>query len=397
MTDPRFNDPITRSQLLRRAAAGGAALTLPSLIAACGGSSGIQGQANTSATTTQIKRQLASTLRFSDWPEYIDVDDKGNRPSLDQFTKQTGVKVKYIEDINDNDSFFGKIQGPLSHGQPIGRDIIVLTDSSGLPARMIKLGWLEKLDKQSIPNMKNLQDALAHPTWDKNRDYSLPWQSGMTGIGYDPKRTGGDITTIDQLLTDPKLKGKVTLLTEMSDTVGVVMQANGDDPTSVTDESFDRAIKTIQDAVDSGQVRQFTGNDYITLLPKGDAWASLSWSGDLVQLQADNPNLKWNLADSGGMIWTDNMLIPKGGDVYTASVYMNFVYDPEIAAEIEDWVNYICPVKGADKVLLAQDPDVAKNTLIFPTDEMLANVKIFDAKALNNKDYKEKFQALIGA
>ena len=175
---------------------------------------------------------MPSSLTWSNWPLYIDVNEKTKgHPTLVQFQKHYGVKVKYLEDINDNDSFFGKIEGPLSQGQSIGRDIIVLTDSSGLPGRMIELGWLEKLDKSAIPNMKNLLPLQQHPAWDPNRDYSLPWQSGMTGIGYDPKLVGGDIHSVHDLLTNPKLKGKVTLLTEMADSVGLVMAANGDDPT----------------------------------------------------------------------------------------------------------------------------------------------------------------------
>src|ERR687883_1315865 len=219
MTDPHF----TRRQLLERAALGGAALTLPGFLAACGG--GGKSAATTGASGG--KKQLAKTLRFSNWPLYIDVNEKTKaHPSLDQFTKQTGVKVDYKEDINDNDSFFGKIEGPLSQGQSIGRDIVVMTDSSGLPARMIKLGWLEKLDKSAIPNLKNLQPVQRHPSWDPDRDYSLPWQSGMTGIGYDPNKVGGELTSVSRLLEDPKLKGKVTLLTEFGDTIGLVVAAN---------------------------------------------------------------------------------------------------------------------------------------------------------------------------
>src|SRR5206468_13064480 len=150
-----------------------------------------------------------------------------------------------------------------------------------------------------------------------------------------PKKVGGDINSIDELLTNPKLKGKVTMLTEFGDTMGLVMLANGDDPSKVTDASFDRAVKKIKAAVDSGQIRQFTGNDYAPLLAKGDVWACLAWSGDMVQLQADHPGLKWILPKTGGMIWTDNMLIPKGGNVYAASVLMNWFYDPKIAAEVE--------------------------------------------------------------
>jgi spermidine/putrescine transport system substrate-binding protein len=389
MTQSQF----TRQELLRRGLAGSALLTVPGLLAACGGGS----KSSASTTTTGGAQTLPKTITFSNWPLYIDVNEKSKtHPSLLQFQQKYGTKIKYIEDINDNDSFFGKIEGPLSQGQKIGRDLIVLTDSSGLPGRMIELGWLEKLDKSAIPNIKNLQPVQQHPNWDPNRDYSLPWQSGMTGIGYDPKLVGGDVTTLHQLLTDPKLKGKVTMLTEMADSVGVTMLANGDDPSKVTDATFDKAIGTMKKAVDSGQIRQFTGNDYAPLLAKGDLYACLAWSGDMVQLQADHPGLKWVLPKDGGMIWTDNMLIPKGGNVYAASVVMNWFYRPQIAAEVEDYVNYICPVVGADKVLEKTDPDVANNPLIFPTKAMLAQTHQFDGKALNNAKYKRKFQALIG-
>ena len=385
----------TRRQLLGRGATGASVLTIPGLLAACGGSGGIKSPTTKSATTA-VTRKLQSPLRFSNWPLYID-NDKSGHPTLKAFTKKTGVAVKYTEDINDNPSFFGKIQGPLSHGQGIDRDIIVMTDSSGFLGRMIKLGWLEKLDKQSIPNIANLQPVQRHPDWDPNRDYSLPWQSGMTGIGYDPEKVGGELTSIDDLLTNPKFKGKVTLLSEMSDSVGLVMLANGDDPAKVTSATFNRAIDKMQKAVDSGQVRQFTGNDYAPLLAKGDVWCCMAWSGDMVQLQADHPNLKWNLPETGGMIWTDNMLIPTGGHVYTASVYMNYYYQPEVAAKVEAYVNYICPVVGADKVLLKTDPGIAKNPLIFPTKDMLSNVHQFSQVALNNPKYKEQFAQLTGS
>jgi spermidine/putrescine transport system substrate-binding protein len=395
-----MTERIDRRELLRRGAAGSALLTVPGLLAACGGGGGgIKGTAgSTGAATTTESHTLAKTLNFSNWPLYIDIDEKTKgHPSLQQFTKATGVKVNYTEDINDNPSFFGKIEGPLAHGQSIHRDIIVMTDSSGFPQRMIELGWLSKLDKSAIPNMKNLIPAQQHPSWDPNRDYSLPWQSGMTGIGYDPNKVGGDVTSIKKLLTDPKLKGKITLLTEFADTMGLAALANGDDPSHVTDASFKRAIDLIQKAVKSGQVRQFTGNDYAPLLAKGDIWACFAWSGDMVQLKADHPNLKWVVPDEGAMIWTDNMLIPKSGNVFTASTYMNFYYQPKIAAEVEDYVNYICPVAGADKVLLKTDPSIAKNPLIFPTKAMLAKAHQYDPKAVNNKDYKQQFQHLIGA
>ena len=391
-----MNRPLTRRQLLERAALGGAALTLPGFLAACGGGSETGAVATTA--TGAGSQQLASTLRFANWQLYIDVDEKTKkRPTLDQFTKKTGVSVDYFEEINSNDEYFGKIQGPLSRGQGIDRDIIVLTDNSRYPGLMVDEGWVEKLDKGAIPNIDNLVDALQSPSFDPDRTYSLPWQSGMTGIAYNAKLTSTPITSIDQLLEDPKLKGKITLLSEMADTLGVVMKVNGDDPAVVTDETFKSAIDRVKASVDSGHVRQFTGNDYSGPLSKGDLIAALSWSGDVVQLQADNANLKWGIPKDGGMIWTDNMLIPTDGDVFTASTYMNFVYDPKVAAQIAAYVNYVTPVKGAKEELAKTDPETAANQLIFPDEATLAQVSGFDAKALNNQDYIEQWQTLLGA
>ena len=389
-----MNTPVTRAELLRRATLGGVAISLPGILAACGSDDG--GEA--AGTTTSGQQQLAKTLMFSNWTLYIDIDPKTKKPgTLEQFQQKTGTTVRYFEDINDNATFFGKIQRPLSQGQSIDRDIIVLTDNSRFPGLLIKKGWAEKLDKSAIPNISNLQTSLQHPSFDPDREYSLPWQSGMTGIASNLKLTGKPVLTVEDVLENPKYKGKVTLLTEMADTMSLVMLANGDDPTNVTDASFDKAYDRIKAAVDSGQVRQFTGNDYTGPLSRGDLACCFSWSGDVVQLTQDNPNLKWNLADTGGDIWTDNMLIPKGGDVFTASTYMNFVYDPKIAAQIAAYVNYVSPVKGAREAAMKIDKTIAANQLIFPDDETLSKVKIFDSKALTNQDYLERWQTLIGA
>ena len=384
-----MTDPITRSQLLRRAALGGAVIALPSILAACGGGGGDEDEGGGGGGGKE-------TLTISNWPLYIDIDEETKkRPTIQQFQEKYGVNVSYIEDVNDNEEFFGKVQAPLSQGQSIDRDIMILTD--WMAGRMVRLGYAEKKDKSLIPNEANLQDALKSPGWDPSRDFSLPWQSGLTGIAYNPKLIGGDVTTIDQLFTDPKLKGKITALTEMPDTMGLVMQSNGDDPTKVDPAAFDKAIAKLQDAVDSGQIRQFTGNDYAPLLAKGDVWACMAWSGDVVQLQLDNPDLVFVLPESGGNIWTDNMLIPLGGNVELASKFMDFVYDPAIAAQIEAYVNYICPVKGAKEELAKLDPALAENPLIFPDEATLATVKIFDAEAADDTELKEQFQAVIGA
>jgi spermidine/putrescine transport system substrate-binding protein len=382
-----MNPSITRRQLVQRGAAGVTILSLPGLLAACGGGDGGASGGGTS-----------ETLRFANWQLYIDIDEATKKsPTLTQFTEKTGIEVEYFEEINSNDEYFGKIQGSLSKGQGIDREIIVLTDNSRYPGLMIGEGWLEKLDKEKIPNISNLIDAQLSPPFDPEREYSLPWQSGMTGIAYNAKLTSTPITSMEQLLEDPKLKGKVTLLSEMADTIGSVMKLNGDDPTNVTDEAFEAALARVQTAVDSGQIRQFTGNEYTGPLAKGDLIACMAWSGDVVQLQADNDNLKWGLPESGGMIWTDNMLIPLQGDVDKASQFMDFVYDPVIAAQIAAYVNYVTPVKGAKEELAKTDPETAENQLIFPSDETLAKVSGFDSEALNNQDYIEQWQELLGA
>ncbi len=378
---------MTRRQLVQRGAAGVTILSLPGLLAACGGGGGGSASGGSS-----------DSLRFANWQLYIDIDEKTKKsPTLEQFTEKTGIPVEYFEEINSNDEYFGKIQGPLSKGDSIDREIIVMTDNSRYPGLLIEENWVLELDREKIPNFSNLLDVQKSPPFDPERTYSMPWQSGMTGIAYNEELAAKPITSMEQILTDPALKGKVTLLNEMADTVGLVMQMNGDDPAEVTDESFDAAISPIQEAVDNGQIRQFTGNDYTGPLAKGDLIACVAWSGDLVQLQADNPKLKWIVPDDGAMIWTDNMLIPLGGDVEKASTFMNFVYDPVIAAQIAAYVNYVTPVKGAKEVIAKSDPELANNQLIFPDEATLAKVKQFNSEALNNQDYIEKWQAVSGA
>ncbi|MGH3064683.1 MAG: polyamine ABC transporter substrate-binding protein [Gaiellaceae bacterium] len=375
-----MNPRLTRQELLRRGAAGGALLAFPSLLAACGGGGGGGGG------------ELKDVLNFANWPLYIDEDKP---TTLDDFTTKTGIKVNYFDEINDNAEYFAKVQGPLAQGNGIDRDIFVFTDNSRFPGLLVNEGWVEKLDKELIPNISNLVDAQASPPFDPNREYSLPWQSGMTGIAWNEDVTG-PVTSVQQLLEDTKLKGKVTMLTEMADSVGLVMLQAGDDPTAVTDDTFNKAVATVKAAVDSGQIRRFTGNDYAQSLTKGDLAAAVAWSGDVVQLLADNPKLKWAIPESGGMIWTDNMLIPTGGSVPTASTYMDYVYDPVVAARIAAYVNYVTPVKGAREELAKSDPDTANNPLIFPDDATLSQVSQFDATALDNEDYITAWQGVLG-
>jgi spermidine/putrescine transport system substrate-binding protein len=383
-----MNPSLTRRQLVQRGAAGISLFSLPGLLAACGGGGGDGGGGSSD--------DLKDVLNFANWPLYIDVDEKTKKhPSLDQFTTKTGIKVNYFEEINDNAEYFAKVQGPLSKGQGIDRDIFVFTDNSRFPGLLVDQGWVQKLDKERIPNVVNLIDAQASPPFDSKREYSLPWQSGMTGIAWNENVTG-PVRSVQQLLEDPKLKGKVTMLMELADSVGLVMLQQGNDPSAVTDETFDQAVGYVQKAVDSGQIRRFTGNDYAQPLTKGDIAAAVAWSGDMVQLLADNPKLRWEIPEAGGMIWTDNMFIPTDGSVATASTYMNSVYDPAVAAEIAAYVNYVTPVKGAKEVLAKTDPETAANPLIFPNDEVLSQVHQYDSKALNNDDQISQWQKVLG-
>jgi len=382
-----MNDVLTRQELLRRAALGAGLLSVPGLLAACGGSSGGGGS----------KKELADTLVFSNWTYYMDKDKKTKKwRTLEAFKKKFGVNVKYTEDINSNSQFFGKIQGPLSRGQSIDRDLIVLTDNERFLATMIDKGWVEKLDKDALPNIQNLVDVQKSPPFDTHRDYSLPWASGMTGIAYNAKLTK-PVTSMDQLLEDKTLKGKVSVLDNISDTLGLVMLSNGNDPSRVTDDTFKSALGRVKTASDSGQLRQITGNDYTGPLANGDLAACVAWSGDIDQLQADNANLKWGIPKAGGMIWTDNVLIPKGGDAYTASVFMNYIYDPEVAAKLYGTIHYISPVKGSREALAKIDPETAKNELFFPTEQTLSQVHLIDPTFLKNQSYNEQWQAVLGA
>ena len=384
-----MNPRLTRQELLRRGAAGGALLALPSLLAACGGGGGGGSSSG----------ELKDVLNFSNWELYIDTPDTLKAAGIDkpttlqQFTTKTGIKVNYYEDVNSNSEYFAKVQGRLRQGQGIGRDIIVSTDNDRFLSDYIKNGWAEKLDKDLIPNIANLIDTQASPPFDPNREYTLPWFSGMDGIAWN-EDVSGPVTSVTQLLTDPKLKGKVGVWNSMGDTLGLIMLENGDDPTKVTDETFDRAIAVVQKAQDAGQIRAFYGNNYAQPLANGDLAASMAWSGDILNL--GDPKLKWVVPDKGGIIFTDNMLIPTGGSVPTASTYMNFVYDPTIAAQLALGANYISSTKGVKEEATKLNPKAAGNTLVFPTDAMLAQMHQNDPTMFSNPDYAKKWLAVQG-
>jgi spermidine/putrescine transport system substrate-binding protein len=337
-------------------------------------------------------------VNWSNWPEYVDVNDKTQRhPSLDQFKKATGLTVRYTEDVTDNDVIFAKLKPALAAGRDTGRDLVVVTD--WMIERMIRLTWAQEIDHGNIPNLKNLEPTLLNVSFDKGRKFSIPWQSGFTGVAYNPKATDGvKVTSVDQLLHDKRLKGKVTLLTELRDTVGLTMLAMGKDPSDFQESEFYDAIDVLRDAKAAGQIQGFTGNEYGQGLAAGDIAACMAWTGDVVQLQADNPHLGYVLPKAGHMLWSDNFFIPNQAAHKTnAEKLINWYYQPKIAAEVEDYVNYIPTVVGVQDILVKEDPDVAKNPLIFPDAKVRSTSHVFQGvSAQQDTEFNRAFQALIG-
>lgn len=339
-------------------------------------------------------------VNWANWPFYIDVAEDGSDDptTMEQFTKKTKIKVNYTEDVNDNDEYFAKIQPQLTGGQRIGADVFVVTD--WMVGKLIRLGFVTPLDHANIPNIKNLRADLNDVTYDPGRKYSLTWQSGLAGIAVNPASLGGrEVTSMGQLLTDRDLRGKVTCLTEMRDTVGLTMLEVGADPSDFTMSQFDKAITMLQDSVDAGQVRRFTGNDYGADLVQGNVVACLGWTGDVVSLQADTPDLEFVVPDAGATLWSDNFVLPiRSPRKANAEKLMNFYYDPEIAALAADWINYISPVDGVKKAMDELDPDLLKNPLVFPDDDTLANTKVFMGLTEDEENYCNRaFAKLTGA
>ncbi|MFE9883448.1 PotD/PotF family extracellular solute-binding protein [Streptomyces scopuliridis] len=337
---------------------------------------------------------------FSNWTEYMDVsEDEKGYPTLEAFTKRTGISVKYTADINDNVEFFGKIQPQLAAGQDTGRDLICVTD--WLAARMIRLGYAQKLDPSQLPHaFANLSDQFRSPDWDPGRAHSYPWTGIPTVIAYNAKATGGrTVDSVSQLLDDPRLKGRVAFLSEMRDSIGLTLLDLGKDPGSFTDDDFDAAIARIQKAVDKKQIRRFTGNDYTADLDKGDIAACVAWAGDIVQLQNDNPDIKFAIPRSGYIISSDNLLVPaKARHKTNAEKLMDHYYRPPVAAQLAAYINYVCPVDGVRAELTKIDKSMADNTLILPDAAMAAASHAFRSLSAEEETaYEQKFAKLIGA
>ena len=261
-----------------------------------------------------------------------------------------------------------------------------------MAARWVRLGYSEPIDKKNVPNFSNLVDNLKTINYDPKREYTLPWQSGATSIGYNIKKTGRELKSIKDLF-DPKFKGKVTMLSEPYDSASAVLLGDGIDASKANIDQLLGAIEKIDEANKKGQFRKFTGNDYTQSLAKGDIWVALAYSGDMVQLQSDNPDLRFSYPEEGAMLFTDNMMMPaKVEHPYAAETMMNYLYEPEVAAKLAAYVNYISPVKGAKEELEKTDPDIANNELIFPPADV--QKKIYAYPALSPEDERTMQEAM---
>jgi spermidine/putrescine transport system substrate-binding protein len=352
----------SRRQFIRHLAGAGLLLGPGSaFLAACGG---VKGESSGKKASTAVNHPKVpiGDWTFSNWPLYID------KSVLKSFDKKYGGHVKYVEDINDNFEFFGKVRQQLQSKRSIGRDIVVLTDY--MAARWVRDGYVTAIDKNNVPNAKNLVPNLQSIAYDPKRNFTLPWQSGAIGIGYDPRKTGRKLNSIKDFF-DPKFKGRTSFLSEPYDSAGMVMLMQGVDATHANIDQIMKAIDRIEQAQKAGQIRRFTGNDYTTDLTKGNLWVAMAYSGDVAALQADNPHLEFVYPDEGSMIFTDNMMIPaKAAHPYAAETMMNYVYEPAVAAKLAKYIYYISPVQGAEEIIQKSDPKLASNPLLFPSDEI---------------------------
>jgi spermidine/putrescine transport system substrate-binding protein len=372
-TDPRvaalvnhaMSAKLTRRTLLAGAGAGAVALGL----AACAPSnaSGLTPAADVSTTE--------KTVRWATWPFYMDVDDAtGKHPTLEAFQTQSGISVKYEESIPSNEDFYAVIKDQLKLGKDVGYDIVTLTDY--FAARMVRLGVMQPIDMKAMPNVvANLNPALRDVTYDPGRMYSLPWQTGMTGLGWSKEYFPNGLTSIEELW-DPKLKGKVTLLKQWVDVISLVMLSQGVDISGKWGQTeFDAALAVIEEQVAKGQIRAFTGNEYSESFASGDVVAGTVWSGDIFGMNSEAGSEKYGFAlpKSGGFLWSDNFMIPMGAThKANAQKLIDYYYDPAVAAQVAAYVHYVTPVVGAQAEMMKIDPELAESPLIFPTAATLA-------------------------
>ncbi len=397
MNRPLPEDPMIRSlikmakksQVSRRtflAGTGGGAVALG--LAACAGDPEIVAPEDISATD--------KTLNWSNWPFYMDEDDDGNYPTLMRFEEQYGIDVNYMVDYDDNNSYFAKVRDQLSLGQDIGADLVCPTE--WMVSRWVSLGYAQEFNEANMPNKANVVASLANPDFDPGRKKSLPWQAGFAGIAYNTELTG-EVRTIEDLWRDD-LNGRVVVLSEMRDTMGLLLMANGVDISGDWgSDEFNAAIDVLSEQVGRGQIRNVKGNSYTEDLVNEDALAAIGWSGDITLLNLEAGYEKWKFVfpESGATIWNDTFVVPVGSPRKTnAEIVMNYYYEPEVAAEVAAWVNYVTPVEGAYEAAIAIDPELAENQLIFPNADTLSKVSAFKTlDSAEDNEYQAAFQAVV--
>jgi len=376
---------IIGAMVSRRAVlAGAGGLGAAGLLAACGGSD---------------SADSANTVRWGNWPLYLDYDEDTKKyPTLEKFTEQTGIAANYFEDYNDNDEFFGKVQAQLKLGEDIGYDVVTPTD--WMAARWIRLGYTQKFDAANIPNKSNILDSLATPSFDPNREQSLTWQGIMAGFGWNVDKNPKGIRTLDELFA-PQNKGKIVVLSEMRDTIGIILRSQGVDLQKVTEDQFMNAVDFMAKKIADGWIRGVKGNEYAEDLTSGDATAVIGWSGDMFILKSENEGkFDFAIPDSGGTISGDNLMIPSTASAEgkaNAEKLINFYYDPAIAAEVAAYVNYVCPVKGAQAEMEKINPDLASSPFIFPDAATSAKLSVFRSLTpAEETTWGEAFQKAAG-
>jgi len=399
MNRPLPEDPMIRSliqqakraQVSRRAMLAGTGAGATALaLAACSTDAGNQ------LSPAEDGSADDPTLNWANWPFYIDEDDDGNFPTLVRFQEQTGIDVNYLITVDDNNSYFATVRDQLALGQDIGADTVCLTD--WMVNRWIQLGYTQELNKDNIPNAANLVESLQNPAFDPGRVHSLPWQSGFAGIAYNVEEVG-EIRSVSDLW-NPEFAGRVSVLSEMRDTIGLIMLENGVDISSdFSSDDFNAALDILREQVESGQIRNVRGNSYTEDLVNNDALVAIGWSGDITLLNFEEGYEKWKfvLPEAGATLWSDNFMVPIGSPrKANAEALMNYYYEPEIAAEVAAWVNYITPVEGAQEAAIAIDPELAENQLIFPNADTLAQSSVFRGlSAQEENEFQAAFQAIL--
>ena len=378
---------LNRRALLTGAGAGASALAL----AACSTGGG-QAKPTPAADTSSTDK----TLDWANWAAYIDEDDNGDYPTLVRFTEETGIEVNYDVAVDDNNTYYGKVKDQLALGQDIGADLVCLTD--WMVSRWIRFGYTQPLNHDNIPNLANLEPSLRDPDFDPGREFSVPWQGGFAGICWNKEAIPGGLASVEDLW-NADLKGRVGVLSEMRDTMGLIMLQNGVDIAGDWgDDEYNEAIDVLRKQVEDGQVRNIKGNSYLEDLKSEDTLAAICWSGDITVINAEAGD-KWEFAipDAGGTLWNDNFLVPIGSPRKTnAESLINYYYAPEVAAEVAAWVNFITPVVGAKEAAIAIDPELAENQLIFPNEQTLSNAHIFRAlTGAEEQKYQAEFQSIL--